>query len=397
MITAILVFLALLSILVLIHELGHFLVAKRLGIKVEEFGFGFPPRLFGKKKGETMYSVNALPFGGFVKLYGEDEAGGGKLKVKSEKFKVDEVKDLKRAFFARAAHERASVVVAGVVMNVLLAAVIFYVYLGISGFRAEIPLVYPYHFFGVSETTTSEVVISGVAKDGPAAAAGISPFSKVIAVNGVSVMNGKSLVDTINKNKGKVITLAWQDLKTKKTQTATLTPRQNPPKNEGPLGIALFSNTTAILSYDTVPQKLFSGFVHPLNLTAYNMSIMAKLIAVSFREHSAAPVSEGVSGPVGIYSLVGNIIQIPDARERLLQVLNLAGILSMSLAFFNILPIPALDGGRFFFILIELATGKRVHPRFEGLAHAVGMAVLFGLIILITINDIGKLFSGGTP
>src|SRR3989337_3867428 len=110
MIITILVFLLILSVLVLIHEAGHFFVARKFGIKVEEFGFGFPPRLFGKKIGETIYSINWLPIGGFVKLYGEDEAGGGT--VKSSKLKVKSF-DLKRAFFARPALQRATIILAG--------------------------------------------------------------------------------------------------------------------------------------------------------------------------------------------------------------------------------------------------------------------------------------------
>src|SRR3990167_11365216 len=120
MITVI-IFFAILVLLVLIHEFGHFIAAKKNGVFVEEFGFGFPPRLFGKKIGETLYSFNALPIGGFVKLYGEDEAGAGKLKIKNN---ISNLKDVNRAFFARPIWQRMLVVVAGVAMNFLLAVVI---------------------------------------------------------------------------------------------------------------------------------------------------------------------------------------------------------------------------------------------------------------------------------
>jgi len=129
-----LIFLLILSVLVLIHELGHFIVAKKLGIKVEEFGFGFPPKLFSIKRGETLYSVNALPIGGFVKLYGEDEAGGGRLKIPNSKSQIPNGKEeLKRAFYARSTGQRAEVVVAGVVMNVFLAAALFYIFFNSPG------------------------------------------------------------------------------------------------------------------------------------------------------------------------------------------------------------------------------------------------------------------------
>ena len=129
MIITIIVFLLILSVLVLIHEGGHFFMAKKFGIKVEEFGFGFPPRIFGIKKGETIYSLNWLPIGGFVKLYGEDDAGAGKIDLGTKK-ELD--KDLDRTFFAKSAWQRAAVIFAGVVMNALLAAIIFYTFLGIS-------------------------------------------------------------------------------------------------------------------------------------------------------------------------------------------------------------------------------------------------------------------------
>jgi regulator of sigma E protease len=130
-----LVFIVILSILVIIHELGHYLVAKKLGIKVEEFGFGFPPKVWGKKIGETLYTLNLLPIGGFVKLFGEDDAGGGRVGVSdNQQLTTKNNKDVKRAFFARPVWQRAAVVVAGVVMNIQLAAVIYYDFLGLSGF-----------------------------------------------------------------------------------------------------------------------------------------------------------------------------------------------------------------------------------------------------------------------
>ncbi len=151
----ILVFVLILSVLVIIHELGHFLVAKKLGIKVEEFGFGFPPKVWGKKVGETEYTLNLLPIGGFVKLYGEDDAGGGRITTTDKKQLTSTNKqDIKRAFFARPVWQRALVVVAGVVMNILLAALIYYIFLGLSGFKTELPLLSKHHFFGTIRKLT---------------------------------------------------------------------------------------------------------------------------------------------------------------------------------------------------------------------------------------------------
>lgn len=392
MLITVIVFLLILSVLVLIHELGHFLVAKKLGIKVEEFGFGFPPRAFGIQRGETMYSINWLPIGGFVKLYGEDEAGGGRLQVGKSASVKD--KDLKRAFFARPPRERAMVAVAGVVMNVFLAALIYYIFLGLSNFKTEIPLLEPHRFFLVNQKNTSDIVINTVTKNSPAEKAGVKPFAKITAVNGLAIKNIAFFLSVVNENKGKQVTITWQDLRSGKTFQGKVVPRKNPPKGEGALGIVFFASQTARLSYDTLSQKVFSGFIHPANLLVYNFDLMKKLVAVSIAKKTAAPLSQGVTGPVGIYSLVGTIVQIPDIKERVLQALNLAGLLSMSLAFFNVLPIPALDGGRLFFILIEWASGRKINQKIEEYIHTAGMILLLTLIALITIQDFRRLIFG---
>lgn len=392
MMLTILVFLLILTVLVLIHELGHFLMAKKFGIKVEEFGFGLPPRAFGIKKGETIYSINWLPIGGFVKLYGEDEAGGGKITT-GRRTSGMHIPDFKRAFYGRSIGQRAGVVLAGVVMNTSLAVFIFYAFLGISNFKTELPLLGEHKFFLVNQKDVSEIIISGVSKNSPAEKAGIKPLSKIISVNGEKVTDTNQFVFLINKNKGKELFIIGKNVKTNEEFNVSVVPRVSPPKGEGALGVAFFPIKTAVLSYDTETQKILSGFIHPANLLIYNFDVIGRLFAVSVKEKNATPLSEGVSGPVGIYSLVGSIVSIPDVKERTLQILNLAGILSISLAIFNILPIPALDGGRFFFIVLEAVSGKKVNPKFEGWAHAIGMAVLLTLILLITFKDLGRIFN----
>lgn len=390
MLLTLLVFLVVLSALVLIHELGHFIVAKKFGIKVEEFGFGFPPRVWGKKKGETLYSINLLPIGGFVKLYGEDDAGGGKI-GKNKSAVAGHVKDINRAFFARPAWQRALVVVAGVIMNLFLAIAIFYVYLFISGFKTEVPLLGNYKFFGVNQKNVVNVV-SFVEKGSPADRAGIRPPFKITAVNGRMLGSDDNVINIIKKNAGQPVSIDGQNMLTYKPRSFSLTPRVNPPKGQGPIGVAL--DPIAELSYATPSQKLWSGVVHPINMMSYNLYAMKQLINFSVRTGDLGAVRQGFSGPVGIYRIVDSFVRIPNLRESVLQLLNLAGIMSISLAFFNILPIPALDGGRFFFIIIELLTGRKLAARYESIIHAVGFAVLIGLIFLITINDISNIFTG---
>lgn len=391
MILTLLVFLVILSALVLIHELGHYLVARKLNMKVEEFGFGLPPRLWGVKKGETIYSINWLPIGGFVKIYGEDEAGAGRVSIKGKEGKT-KAKDANRAFFSRSWGQRAAVVVAGVVMNTLLAILIFYVYMFISGFHVELPLLGDHHFFGVTQTEKTVITVEDVEKNSPAAQAKIPPLARIAKINGQAVTDVTKFTAEIKAAAGKKISLTYVDPKSEENITTSVTPRSHPPKGQGALGVSLFGLTTAELDYKTPVQKVLSGITHPANLLVYNFDLIGQLVKSAIKQHDATELSQGVSGPVGIYSIVGTIVQIPDLKERVLELLNLAGILSISLAFFNVLPIPALDGGRLFFILLEGVIGKKINPKYETLAHTIGMAVLLLLIVLVTFKDIFQFF-----
>ncbi len=389
-----------LSILVLIHELGHFLVAKKLGIKVEEFGFGFPPKAWAKKVGETIYSINWLPIGGFVKLFGEDEAGGGKIDLKNKNENIKK-EDLERAFFARPVWQRASVVVAGVVMNALLAFLIYYIFLGISGFKAELPLLTNHQFLGTTQVNlnqdTNEPIVTFISPDSPAEKIGMKAPAKILTVNNKPVNDVEEIIKTVSASKGKPLPLTWAPVVIENGQITvgqerktTITPRAKHAPYEGPTGIAFFP--VAHLFYKTPLQMVCSGITHPINLMAYNFSVLGSFIAEAFKSQSVETLSQSVSGPIGVVSLGGMISQIPDIKEQILQFLNLAGILSISLAFFNILPIPALDGGRLFFIILEGITGKKVSPRIEGYIHTVGMTVLLALILLVTFKDLMNLF-----
>lgn len=388
------VFLLILSVLVLIHEFGHFIMAKKFNIKVEEFGYGLPPRLWGKKIGETIYSINWLPIGGFVKLYGEDDAGAGAVKISQSKLPK---KDLERAFFTRSVKQRGAVVVAGVVMNVLLAILIYYIFLGISGFKTNIPL-FPgskdFIFIGANqETQVKSLIINNISSDSPAEKAGLTPCSEksclaITKVNGEPIKDIKSFTNFIKEHKGEKLRFEFTDLITGEKMEKVIIPRENPPKDQGALGIQFSADEYFVVSYDTFTQRLISGIVHPLSLFIYQFDLLKKLVALSIQERTAEPLGTAVSGPVGIISVVGDIGKFPDIKERILGWLNLAGMLSISLAFFNILPIPALDGGRLFFILIEGISGRKINPKYEALAHTVGMALLLTLILLVTFKDI---------
>lgn len=376
-------FLIILSIVVIIHEAGHFFTARKFGIKVEEFGFGFPPRLWGKKRKGTIYSINWIPLGGFVKLFGEDDAGGGKLNLKDKNHEVKS--DLNHAYFTKPAWQRALVVLAGVIMNFVLAVVIFYIILVSSGFKTEITAQFKYDFHFTEQTLSSQIFISNVSERSPAADAGITPRSQILELNGKKFNSMKEFIDSINSNKGKEITLVWINSEGSK-KSGELIPRKNPPKDQGAIGVTLGSFDIYQLSYNTPAQKIVSGFIYPIDLLLLNLTVIKDLVATSFEEKSTEEIGRNISGPLGIFVVVGVVVsESENIQEILIHGLTLIGLLSLMLAFFNILPIPALDGGRLLFILIEMITGKKISPSLEAKINMVSFVFLIGLILYITV------------
>ncbi|KKP95903.1 MAG: membrane-associated zinc metalloprotease [Microgenomates group bacterium GW2011_GWC1_38_14] len=365
MLLTILVFIIILSVLVLVHELGHFLVAKKLGIKVEEFGFGFPPRVFAKKIGETLYSINLLPIGGFVKLYGEDEAGGGSMKVKGQGLKIKD-KDLNRAFFARPVWQRALVVVAGVLMNFLLAVII---------------ISYLYTAQGVP-SLGDKVIVTQVVKNSPASLAGLRNGDVILEINNKKVSSTVYLIEETKKYLGKQIVLEIK--RGSKDLKIIVTPRVESPTGEGPMGVAI-SQSVTVKKYPWYK----APFIGTYEVAKSSILILSGLSDVVKNLILQKTVPQGVAGPVGIAQLTGEFVE-----SGYLALLSFTALLSLNLAVLNILPIPALDGGRLFFIMIEAVTRRKVNPRFEAYAHAIGIAVLLALIAIITLHDFIRIFQG---
>lgn len=375
MIFTIIIFVITLLILVVSHEFGHFITAKKFGVKVLEFGFGLPPRVWGKKVGETLVSINWLPLGGFVRLFGEDETD---KKVLSDK----------RSFAAKPVGQRIIVVVAGVVMNFLLAAILFWIVLFSQGFKETIPLLTPYRFAGVDQSNESLVIIGRVAADSPASKAGIKSGDQVVKIGDTKVESGEQLVNLTKEHAGKNVNFTLRDSE-KNERVVSVTPRVNPPEGQGALGIEMGTVTVANLNYRSFPQRAFAGFTHSYNLASYSAVVMGKFIGQAVTSKSLEPVSGSVSGPVGITNLAGVILQ---TDSPLIPYLSFMAILSLNLAMINILPFPALDGGRLFFLTIEAVTRRRVKAEVERWVHTIGMAILLALIVLITFSDIKKFF-----
>ncbi len=371
----IIVFIITLLVLVVIHEFGHFFAAKKFDIKVLEFGFGIPPRAWGKKIGETIWSLNWLPLGGFVRLLGEDEVDKNVL-------------DNKRSFAAKPVWQRISVVVAGVVMNLLLAWGLFYIVLGVQGFKTKLPLYFDYDFVGVNETVKSAIIVGNIQPDSPAAQAGLKDGDRLITLNGQQIADSQKFIDDIKKSAGTPVTLDVTDIQGDNSRKVTMIPRINPPKDQGALGVSLGFVRDAYLGFDTPIQRFFAGPIYSYNLLGYSGVVLGQLIDISVKERNIEPVSQAVAGPIGIVAVANQIL---GGENPVLKYLDFVAALSLNLAIVNILPFPGLDGGRFLFLAIEAVTRKKTHANVERYIHTFGLFFLIALIILISISDIAKL------
>jgi regulator of sigma E protease len=372
------VFIIILSILVLIHEFGHFIVAKKLGIRVEEFGLGLPPRLFGKKIGETMYSLNALPFGGFVKVTGEDLGDAPSLEALASDT---------RSFMSRNPWQRIAVLLAGVFMNVVLAVSLFYIVLSSVGFKTSyMPVLFDYTFsFG--DVNTINTVVTSVEPASPAAKAGIQVGEAILSINRTPVANIIDVRTLLKPYLDRDVSVLLVDLRDGSggvTRVVVLRPQAD---SQGNPILGVYLSKAVSLTYAKPRQKMLAGFMHSYNVLGYSINSLGSLFKLSFENKSLAPVSQSVSGPVGIYNIVGGVLSY-GGKHVVTNLLDFIALMSLSLAFMNLLPIPALDGGRAAFVVLELIRGKKVSPRLEGALHKVGFMLLFGLLILITIKDI---------
>ena len=358
----IIVFILILGILIFAHEFGHFISAKKSGVKVEEFGFGFPPRVFGFKKGETTYSLNLFPIGGFVKIYGEERG--------------EKITKSKRAFYNRPAWQRAIILVAGVFMNLLIAAVFLSIVhsIGVPSFIEK---------GQEANYRNIQIQIVEAAKNSPAERAGIRIGDAILGLSfGQESVQVKEIEDVQNFIAGHIgeeinFTLKRGDEIFQKI----MIPRANPPEGEGATGIAMAK--TGLISYPWY-KAIIKGFETAGKLIVTMISLFYLLIKTLILK--GAMIGE-VAGPVGIAVLTSQVVKL-----GLVYVLQFAAILSINLAIINVIPFPALDGGRLLFLLIEKIKGKPIKFKTERLANTIGFAILILLIIIITFRDIIKLF-----
>ena len=391
------------GLLVLVHEFGHFITAKWAGIRVEEFGIGFPPRIVGlrqrdeggweviwmggkryeedtygsrkqtpfsgtsggvstpdtPKSNHTIYSINLIPIGGFVRMPGEN----GDINDESGNYDS-------QSFAAKSAGKRLIVLVAGVTMNVLLAMVLFTFAFG----------------FGEPNLVPQ---IGKVVPGSPAATAGIRPGDTIVSANNQSVKFFSDLQSIVNtelqadKNQHATVPVTLQIRRPGSAVliSTTVNVREHPPAGQGPMGIEAGGKVV----FDSIPvwQAPLRGVQYTFQITTDFLRAIGQMIT------GALPFQ--VAGPVGIVRITGEVAQsVPS--EGWWPILSLTAVLSLNLAIINILPFPALDGGRVVLVLIEvLRGGKRLRPEVEGMINFAGMLMLLTLMVVITFFDVRNL------
>lgn len=338
-----------LSVLIIVHELGHFFAAKAVGIPVEEFGVGFPPRAYGRNWRGTIYSINWIPFGGFNKISGE----------------VDPA--VPKGLASRGYGVRLLVLSGGIIMNLLLPFVLL-----------SVAYMVPH------DIVNGQVVVQEIAPDSPAEMAGIQAGDTIISVEGHEVKNGGDISRYIQLNLGGKISLSLEHADAT-TETVTLIPRWRPPEGEGAIGIGYKTENAAIVSESYPPWEAIPIGARSCieSLVLYKNGIFGIILGT---------IPFTPAGPVGIVQVTGEV-----AHSGISPLLELAAFISIAIAITQLIPFPALDGGRILFVLLEwIRRGKRVSAKTEGIVHSIGFMILLGLLVLITYQDIFRWITGGS-
>lgn len=322
-------------LVILIHEFGHFIVAKRNRVSVLEFSIGMGPKLFQRESNGTLYSLRVLPVGGYCQLEGEDEENDSPNSLNNQSPLV-----------------RLKVILAGAIMNFILAFILLILLMSVSRVSTE---------------------ISGVIKDSPAYSSGLQIGDQIVSINGENVRDGEELLKRIKESQGDLNIGVIRDSQSKNIK---VTPRLE--NNIRKIGVN-FQEEYNIKNFSIV-KGFKKGLITFLNLTGMLYKFLGMLITGQLG-------LGGLSGPVGVVKEIGNA-----AKTGVSNLIFLLAYFNINLGVFNLLPIPALDGGRAIFILIEMIFGKKISEEKEGYIHMVGLILLLALIAIVTIKDVIKLF-----
>ena len=393
----ILIFIIILLVLVIIHEAGHFFAAKGSGVRVDEFAFGFPPRLFSVKKGETTYAFNLLPIGGYVKIHGENGED------KNNQDGSEKIKD-KRNFANKHPIIKIFILAAGVIMNLILAYILITASTYIStSFLVDKNSTEYQTLLKENRIHNERVVIVGVVKNSPAEMAGLKSGYEIDKIyfneeNPKGEVNSKKSLN-LSKNENEIINNISEILNSNNKYNDSITFVYKNRK-----GDTASTTIAGVYNLEGVKDKKMIGvsigkianvklkFFEALKL-GYGKTIeYTKLTVIGFKDlfvklFTTGSLSEGVAGPVGMVKEVGNV------RELGFNYLLLfTAVLSISLAVFNILPFPALDGGRILFVLIEWISGRKISEKWQNILNGAGFLLLILLMIFVTVKDVMKLF-----
>ena len=370
---SVVIFIIILLVLVLVHEFGHFFTAKKFGIRVDEFGFGFPPKLFGKKYGETEYTFNLLPLGGFVKIFGEtpdEENMNGP--------------DAGRSFVNKPKWQQAIVLFAGIFANFLLAWLFFSI-----GFMSGLPTSVGSEIAGSQLSDVNTVIVS-VGSKSPAEIAGLKIGDKIISakysdskgkIDTVPDINPNTFRSFVMRHGGKEIEVGYIRGKNSEIKLVKIIPAISKTNGRPVIGISMDQIGTSKLGF-------FRALWEGLRLDWFMTKSTAVGLYTLIKEGIQGKGSfAAVTGPVGMVGIVGDAYQF-----GFVYLLSFAALISINLAIINLLPFPALDGGRLFFLLIEKIKGSPIKPKVANMANTIGFSLLILLMVIVTYHDIVKLF-----
>ena len=353
MITNIASFAIVLGVLIFVHEFGHFIVAKILGVGVEKFSLGFGPRIFGKKIGMTDYRISALPLGGYVKMVGE-----------APDSELDE-SQVPLSFSHKSLFERSLIVLAGPVFNILLSVVVFFAFLQISG----LPILQP--------------EVGGTQEGMPAHKAGILAGDRIVAVDGRPVSQWDEMAEIVKESGGRP--LNFELLRNETTVSVQVVPRLTPSQN-------IYGEAVEKYIIGIAPSGAFTiRRLSPIEAMARGVSEtwqIAKVTVLVIEKILTGSVSakKALGGPIMIAQIAGE-----HAKEGVSDLIGFIAVLSVMLGIINLLPIPVLDGGHLLFFLIEAVSRRPVNVKMREVAQQIGIFVLILLMIYVIYNDISRI------